>query len=500
MHADRLDQLHAYLASWGLRQFPNEVTLYEWQREHIPSDDLHMLNRLLAERRTTVEAEIAFYDYAARPRVLPALHSQHYDYYLNVGMAIVERIPHARRVLDFGCGVGILTLYYASCFPDVEFLGIDRSPGSIAAASAEARTRGIGNIDFELCADPSRLPEHHFDLILSTHALLQAEADPGLPSRHWNTFERGQDNHLQALLEQRTGLNERLDFLCRLLDPQGRMLLCEKTEHLGRRILFQRAIKARNLKLWAKPVFLRYSSLGTMTTDGPIYEVGLGTCPHNWEWNEQIARQEGQSLYTVSGASAHRMARSLLPRFSHRTLSANAGRFGACQLSLGAWEKALIFCHLTNGKDIEGFVVASQEDEALFTHLIAQWQTRSESDREQFIATLLMSAHVYPAGQAFPWYENHTPIAQIVWEALPDKRVEREATCQESEGREMHVEVGTSNEWAYLYWANTFDQRQVVIMPRDEVSVLHQYFRESLDATQQPAHALTGSERHHRSS
>ena len=50
---------------------------------------------------------------------------------------MLSRIGAANRVLDFGCGVGILTTLYARHCPDTQFVGVDRSPGSIAAASPE---------------------------------------------------------------------------------------------------------------------------------------------------------------------------------------------------------------------------------------------------------------------------------------------------------------------------------------------------------------------------
>ena len=63
-----------------------------------------------------------------------------------------------------------------------------------------------------------------------------------------------------------------------------------------------------------------------------------------------------------------------------------------------------------------------------------------------------------------PLYENHWPSAQRVWEQLHDKRLLKEITRQEPDGRQLHVELGQAEEGVYLYCANTFDRRQLVLV------------------------------------
>jgi hypothetical protein len=59
--------------------------------------------------------------------------------------------------------------------------------------------------------------------------------------------------------------------------------------------------------------------------------------------------------------------------------------------------------------------------------------------------------------------------------------IQREATFTDGKGKEMHIEVGTTKTFRYLYWANTFDQRQVVLMDEQGADTLHAYFQESLE-------------------
>jgi hypothetical protein len=61
---------------------------------------------------------------------------------------------------------------------------------------------------------------------------------------------------------------------------------------------------------------------------------------------------------------------------------------------------------------------------------------------------------------------------------LGDKQVVEQATGKESDGRQLHVEWGRAGEFVYLYCANTFDQRQLVLIEPARAAVLHAYYRE----------------------
>jgi methylase of polypeptide subunit release factors len=157
--------LAEHLKSWGLRRFSDETSYYQWQEEVLAEQEIAELNRLGLARRggEHPEADLTFYDLAAQENILPVLYSQRYDYFLEIGCAITDRIEPAHRVLDFGCGVGILTTFYAGCFPHITFIGIDRSPHSIARARDEAAKRGLSNVQFE----NRRLPtDDHSDSFL----------------------------------------------------------------------------------------------------------------------------------------------------------------------------------------------------------------------------------------------------------------------------------------------------------------------------------------------
>ena len=382
-----LQSLHSHLAGWGLRQFTSDETYFQSQRETLSPAEITALHRQVEQkRRGSCAEEVSFYDATTHPKILPVLYSQRYDYYLAVGQRVADRFGEARSILDVGCGVGILTTFYAGQYPDKTFVGIDRSPASIARAQEQAKALGLTNVLFE-CLDLDRAaPTGSFDVILATHALVQAEQDSGIPSCSWRTFERAGEIQQQADFERRTGIGIRLDRLCSLLSSEGRMIVCEKTRQLARRVPLQRALAARDLALIEQPELIRYRLVEEITDDGPFYVLGMNvSC--RFLWDESPETDEG-------------------PPFNCTKLK-------------------------TESPDPD-----------------------------------------------IPLYENHWPSAQLVWEQLHDKQLLKETTRQESDGRQLHVELGEAEEGIYLYCANTFDQRQLVIVEPARKGMLESYYRE----------------------
>ena len=395
MPSDRRDEertaLQAHLAQWGLRHFLSDADYFAWQRKALSSTDLNQLNRQVERKRSgDLRDEIAFYDLTAQPHILPVLYSQRYEYYCEIGARVARRINSANTVLDVGCGVGILTTFYARRHPERQFIGIDRSPASVVTARQQAERLGLKNVRFH-CEGVETAPQSApYDLIVATHALVQAEQDPGIPSRSWQTFERARDSCLQADFEQRAGIGVRLDRLTGLLSPGGRCIAFEKTRQLARRVPFQRALAARGWQLAEQPELIRYRLVEEVADDGPFYVLqtdGEGS----WAWDESPEPDEGQP----------------------------------------------------------------------------------------FVPEVLRDQPYDPNA---PLYENHWPSAQRAWERLTDRTVMNECTRQEADGRQFHVELGRVADGAYLYCANTFDQRQLVIVAPAQAADLEGYYREIVAA------------------
>lgn len=377
--------LHEHLAWWGLTRFTSDGDYFSWQRKQLSTAELNQLNAQVERKRGGDRRdEIAFYDLTAQSNILPVLYSQRYDYYLEIGSLVALRLGDAARILDFGCGVGILTTFYGRQCPDKAFFGVDRSPASIAVAREKAKELGLSNVRFECVDVETESLAGAYDLVIATHALVQAEHDPGLPSQNWQTFERARDARQQAAFEQRTGIGIRLDRLTGALAPGGRMIVFEKTRQLSRRVPLQRALMARGLQLVEQPEPLRYRVVEEVADDGPFY---------------LMQRESGPSL---------------------------------------------------------------------------NWDESPEPDEGRPFDPAVLS----PSGRDEPLYENHHPSAQQAWQRLRERTIVKEQTKTEPDGRHMHVELGIAEGRSYLYCANTFDQRQLVIVEPARTSMLETYYQE----------------------
>ena len=88
--------------------------------------------------------------------------------------------PPATRLLDVGCGPGVLTCAYGLALPDAEVVGVDAVPEAVACAEALAARLGVRNVSFVVgdYLDPGRGGE--FDQLVAVTAL----ADAGLYPQH----------------------------------------------------------------------------------------------------------------------------------------------------------------------------------------------------------------------------------------------------------------------------------------------------------------------------
>ena len=388
----RRDDLEFHLKEWGLRRFSSDETYFQWQREMLSADDIAALHAHVEKKRHgSAEDEAAFYDVSAASRILPVLYSQRYDYYAAIGPLVAAELANAATILDFGCGPGILTTYYARRYPHASVIGLDRSRASLAAAQRHAKACHLGNVRFEYADLDAGAYSGSYDCIIATHALVQSEQEPGLPSLSWRTFARSQDAAAQLAFERRTGVGPRLDRLVAMLNRGGCMLVFEKTRQLARRIPFQRSLAARGLHLGEPPQPVRYSLVEEVSDDGPFFVLRPGQGP-DIAWNELPEPDEGRPY---------------------------------------------------NPTDV---------------------QSR-------------------PSDPDVPLYENHWPSAQRAWEQLAGKTVIREDTAEESDGRQLHVELGTAEGLRYLYCANTFDQRQLVLVEPARAAMLHTYYQEIIQGS-----------------
>lgn len=113
------------------------------------------------------------------------------------------------RVLDAGCGDGLLTLAMAKRHPGWALLGVDLREDLLAGARARAAARGLSNASFEPTNLEEPLPGSDYDAVLAVECLSEIPDDrralrmmssvlrPGgalivqVPERDWKPVLRG---------------------------------------------------------------------------------------------------------------------------------------------------------------------------------------------------------------------------------------------------------------------------------------------------------------------
>ncbi len=94
-----------------------------------------------------------------------------------------EHHPPANRLLDAGCGPGVLTCAYALALPDAEVVGVDAVPEAVACAEELARRVGAGNASFVVDDLTAHRPDPsggQFDQLVAVTAL----GDGGVYPQH----------------------------------------------------------------------------------------------------------------------------------------------------------------------------------------------------------------------------------------------------------------------------------------------------------------------------
>jgi SAM-dependent methyltransferase len=137
-----------------------------------------------------------------------------------------EHHPPAARLLDLGCGPGVLTCAYALALPDAEVVGCDAVPEAVACAQELARRLGASNANFVVADFTVSLPvDGDVDQIVAVTAL----GDGGLyPQR------RAGDEELFSFAVDVSGPGQQfrsavLDALVRRLAPGGWFLAFDRT-------------------------------------------------------------------------------------------------------------------------------------------------------------------------------------------------------------------------------------------------------------------------------
>jgi SAM-dependent methyltransferase len=99
-------------------------------------------------------------------------------------LALADEILRARlgaapRLLDAGCGDGLLSLALAKRHPDWSVVGVDQREDLLRGAGERARGRGLANVRFEAADLTAPLPESGFDAVVALECLHEIPDDQG---------------------------------------------------------------------------------------------------------------------------------------------------------------------------------------------------------------------------------------------------------------------------------------------------------------------------------
>lgn len=86
--------------------------------------------------------------------------------------AVEKQVPLSGRVLDVGCGHGLVSLYLAVCSADRDVVGVDIDEHKIDLARGAAKHlgEGAGSVEFHT-VEPGVLPEGTFDVVVINDVL-----------------------------------------------------------------------------------------------------------------------------------------------------------------------------------------------------------------------------------------------------------------------------------------------------------------------------------------
>lgn len=171
--------LSEHLASLGIRHFEDE-SYWEWAGKQLSNGigesgirKIDKLRKPIMSDRSTPAQRLAFYDFAAQPSVASVVHSLKADAIRASGEAVMQSLPQASDILDFGCNTGHLTTWYALQRPDANIVGIDISSISIQTARRYAKKIGVTNVKFVVGDPRKELASTKFDAIIDTQSVME---------------------------------------------------------------------------------------------------------------------------------------------------------------------------------------------------------------------------------------------------------------------------------------------------------------------------------------
>jgi SAM-dependent methyltransferase len=170
------------------------------------------------------DLDTALAEYASRPAMIAAAWLRWW----------YDDHPPATRILDVGCGPGVLTCAYGLAQPDAEVVGVDATPEAVACAEALAARLGAGNVSF-VVGDYLDLADSglgDFDQLVAVTALGEAGLYPQHPPPGKDAFSSVADVDGPGVAFRSPGVERVVD----LLSPGGSLLVFDRTGDISQAV------------------------------------------------------------------------------------------------------------------------------------------------------------------------------------------------------------------------------------------------------------------------
>lgn len=171
------------------------------------------------------DLDTALAEYASRPVMIAAAWLRWW----------FEHHPRATRLLDVGCGPGVLTCAYGMALPDARVVGIDAVPEALGCVEELAGRLGVRNVSFvagDLLDAPAGVDGDDFDQVVAVTAL----ADAGVYPQHPPPGPEALSSVADVDGAGREFRSAGVDHLVERLTPGGSLLVFDRTPTVSQAI------------------------------------------------------------------------------------------------------------------------------------------------------------------------------------------------------------------------------------------------------------------------
>ena len=186
------------------------------------------------------DLDTALAEYASRPVMIAAAWLRWW----------FEHHPPATRLVDAGCGPGVLTCAYAAALPEAEVIGVDAVPEALSCAEELAARFGVRNVSFVLgdLLDPPASAQD-CDQVVAVTALADAGVYPSHPPEGPGAFSSVADVDGPGAAFRSPGLAGLVGHLA----PGGALLAFDRTPDASRAVRFGAALLHAGVDLELRP-------------------------------------------------------------------------------------------------------------------------------------------------------------------------------------------------------------------------------------------------------